>query len=261
MPETLEVRPTIDRRWLEAAAAQEPLAHAYALWDLERTPGAIRFASALRGETTVAYLLVWMGHRERPVVHLFGPPAAVPALLASLPRPPFVAVVPPEAEAGFRASVEVAGAYGLRLMLREAGPLPGPEANVRPLRRGDAPALAELTRQHPDPELAAYPALDLEAEPVWGAFDQERLVGVARAAVRLRRLWVVGGVYVAPAWRGRGLGRALVASVVRATESGDARTGLYVRDAPSPALRLYEGLGFREVGRRSWLEVGPARGP
>ena len=69
----VEVRPTIDREWLERAESAEPLTHAYALWDLTRTPQLVRFASAIRGETTVGYLLLWLGAGDRPVVHWFGP--------------------------------------------------------------------------------------------------------------------------------------------------------------------------------------------
>jgi ribosomal protein S18 acetylase RimI-like enzyme len=257
----VDVRPTIDRSWLEAAAAREPLTHAYALWDLERTPGAIRFVSALRGEATVAYLLAWMGRRDRPVVHVYGEPEALAALWPSLPGPPFVAVVPVEVEPALRAAFEVPRRDGLRLMLRVPGPLPRGTGAVRRLRRTDTPALAELARGEPAPELAAYPGLDLEAEPVWGAFEDGRLVGVARAAVRLPAVWVVGGVYVVPDRRGRGLGREVVGAVARAAEATGARAGLYARDEPSPALRLYEALGFHEVGRRAWLEiVRPASG-
>lgn len=258
MTESLEIRPTIDRAWLESAGRREPLTHAYALWDLERTPQAVRFVSALRHGATVAYLMVWMGRRDRPVVHWFGEPEAVPALRASLPPPPFVAIVPPDAEPRFRAGLPVAQSYGLKLMVREPGPLPRAERSTRRLRRSDAPRLAELIRSEPTPELAAYPALDLEVEPVWGAFDVERLVGVARAAVRRPELWVVSGVYVTPGHRGQGLGRGLVAAIAGEAEGRGARTGLFARDEPSPALQLYEGLGFREIGRRSWLEVVPA---
>ena len=79
---------------------------------------------------------------------------------------------------------------------------------------------------------------------------------MARAAARLPRVWVLGGVFVEPSLRGRGLGRDLVAAAVAEAERAGARAGLYVRDEPAPALRMYEALGFQEVGRRSWLDVG-----
>ena len=251
----VEVRPTIDREWLEQAEAREPLTHAYALWDLERTPQAVRFASAVRGEETVGYLLVWLGGGGPPVVHWFGAPEVAGALAGALPPPPFLAVVPTEVEAVVARRFPGRRRSTLKMMLREPGHLRGNLEAVRRLGRGDVPALAALVRAHAEPELSAYAGLDPDAEPVWGAFDGRRLVGVARAAVRLPRIWVLGGVFVDPTRRGRGVGYALVAAVVTEAERSGARAGLYVRDEPAPPLHLYEGLGFREVGRRSWLDV------
>jgi ribosomal protein S18 acetylase RimI-like enzyme len=257
----VEVRPTIDRLWLERMASVEPLTHAYALWDLDRTPQAVRFVSAVQGEETVGYLLVWLGRGDRPVVHWFGPPSIAGALLAGLPAPPFIAVVPPEGEAVVQAAYPGAKRSTLRMMLREPGAPARTSGSVRRLGGLDRAELTELLRDRPEPELAGYVGLEPEAEPTWGAFERGRLVGVARAAVRLPRLWVVGGVYVEPAHRGRGLGTALVAAIVEAAERTGAVVGLYVRDEPSAATRLYEGLGFRAVGRRSWFEVGVRSGP
>jgi ribosomal protein S18 acetylase RimI-like enzyme len=257
----VEVRPTIDRSWLERAAAQEPLTHAYALWDLDRSPEAIRFASAVRGEETLGYLLVWFGRRDRPVVHWFGPAELFGALSLSMPAPPFVAVVPPEVERAVAAGFPNSRSSPLRMMVRPAGRTEPPRGEIRRLTREDRPALAELLRVRSEPELGGYFGLEPEAEPAWGAFDGGRLVGVARAAVRLPRIWVVGGVFVEPGSRGRGLGRALVAAVVEEGERAGASAGLYVRDEPAAALRLYEGLGFREVGHRWWVDVHPARAP
>lgn len=259
MSAAFEVRPTIDRPWLEHAASLDPLTHAFALWDLERTPQAVRFASAVRGEETVGYLLVWLGRRDRPVVHWFGPADLAGLLLPAFPGPPFVAVVPLEAEAAVAAAFPGCASSRLRMMLREPGPLAAHGAGVRRLLRDDRDRLASLVREHGEPDLGAYLGLDPEAEPAWGAFDRERLVGVARAAVRLARVWVVGGVFVAPSHRGRGLGEALVAAVVREAEGTGATAGLYVREEPATALHLYERLGFRSVGRRAWLDVRARR--
>lgn len=261
VPVAVEVRPTIDRQWLERAELAEPLTHAYALWDLERTPQVVRFVSAMRGEETVGYLLVWLGLRGRPVVHWFGGPDVTEVLLEALPTPPFIAVVPPEVEPVVVAAFPASRPSRLKMMLREPGGLRVQRAAVRRLGREDRPALAELVRAYGELELGGYEDLDPEEEPVWGLLEGSRLVGVARAAVRLPRVWVLGGVFVVPARRGHGLGRALVSAAVEEAEHSGARAGLYVRDEPAPALRLYEELGFHEVGRRSWLDVPPRRSP
>jgi ribosomal-protein-alanine N-acetyltransferase len=58
-------------------------------------------------------------------------------------------------------------------------------------------------------------------------------------------------VAVDPAVRGRGIGRALLADALRGLgERGARRAYLEVRESNTVALRLYQSMGFRPVGRR-----------
>ena len=51
--------------------------------------------------------------------------------------------------------------------------------------------------------------------------------------------------------RGRGLGKVLMEKLMRAAaERGAERMTLEVRPSNTPALRLYEGLGFAAIGVR-----------
>jgi len=57
---------------------------------------------------------------------------------------------------------------------------------------------------------------------------------------------------VAPAHRGKGVGRALVRGMLAALrERGVQTVYLEVRESNAVARRLYESLGFREVARRA----------
>ncbi len=256
----VEVRPTIDRTWLERACAEDPIAHAFALWDLERDPGRIRFFSAVRGSETVGYLLVWLGHPTTAIVHWCGRDPAARALTASLPERPCVVILPEEAVPWVEAARGAGHRYPLLAFahdaaLRPVGPRARPE-EVRPLTRSDVPRLREWARRQSDPVVREYPYLDPEAELTWGAFEGDRLVGAARAEVRLPRVWILGGVYVEGESRRRGRGRALVEEVLRAAGAARARVALYVREDRVAARALYESLGFRPVDRRVWLDLG-----
>jgi mycothiol synthase len=78
-------------------------------------------------------------------------------------------------------------------------------------------------------------------------------MGPGAAAIRGKDEGWIRALFVRRAWRGRGLGRALlVASMHRARELGHAAVGLNV-DAESltGALRLYESVGFVITTRRA----------
>lgn len=76
------------------------------------------------------------------------------------------------------------------------------------------------------------------------------LVGVCSAWVVADELHI-NNVAIRPAWRRRGLGRALLIEVLAAAAlRGASRSTLEVRRSNTAALNLYAGLGFREAGTR-----------
>ncbi|GIG01989.1 GNAT family N-acetyltransferase [Catellatospora citrea] len=71
----------------------------------------------------------------------------------------------------------------------------------------------------------------------------------AELAVVTRHTAQVQGVWVDPSWRGRGFAIAGMAAVVRDALRRVAPTvSLYVNDFNTPARRVYQRLGFRQVG-------------
>lgn len=88
---------------------------------------------------------------------------------------------------------------------------------------------------------------------VW--VEDGQVVGnVSLRRARGRRGYLIGNVVVHPEWRGQGIGRALMrAAMDRVSRRGARWVGLEVRADNDVALRLYEGLGFREVGRTHYM--------
>ena len=265
MPSAVEFRPTIDRRWLEAAAARAPLDHAYAVWDLDRFPAVVDGWSAVHDGLTVGYALVWNGHPAFRVVHWFGAGPWADQLAERLPARPLVAIVPPDAREPVLGARGPGREFPELLQFRPPDPLAAPRGTapgvVRPLTAADGPTVQRWARRQRAAETNEYPGLDLTSERAWGAFDGDALVGVARAAIRLPTLWVIAGVFVDPIARGRGFGTGLVRAVVGAAADAKAATGLFVREDRSPARRLYSELGFRVVGERRWLDLGAGAEP
>lgn len=78
-----------------------------------------------------------------------------------------------------------------------------------------------------------------------------------------RRGWSsrVGALALAPAYRGRGLGRLLMQTALdEAAARGDRRMGLEVFEQNAPALALYRSLGFKPLRRLYGYGWTPAPG-
>lgn len=92
-------------------------------------------------------------------------------------------------------------------------------------------------------------------DPLWAGFGGMAFaLGSADGAVDLF------GVWVAPEWRGRGLARALVGTVIAwAHTTHRSRIELWVADGNDAAIALYTGLGFAPTGLRQPLSSDPSR--
>jgi ribosomal protein S18 acetylase RimI-like enzyme len=255
-----ELRKGIDDGWLRRAAAADPVLHAYALWDVAHEPERTRFLSYREGSETVAYLLIWSGNPEIPMIHWVGPSSARP-LLEAFPKRPFLAVVPLDLVAPIRDTRGPVDVYEVEVRaLRDRLAPPG-ERGARRLRPGDAEELRRFASSEPEPLLEGYKSLDLGLVPAFGAFEAGRLVAVAKATVVLPTVWVLTGIVVASDRRGRGFGRAVTAAATRAALAAGALPSLYVRSDNRPAVGLYGSLGFAPVARRAWVDAGARRPP
>jgi ribosomal protein S18 acetylase RimI-like enzyme len=244
---------------LERASIADPVAHALALWDLDHYPDRVRFVSAVEGEATVGYLLIWLGHPTTPIVHWFGASEGARVLTEGLPPRPLIVIVPEGAQPDVERARGPATTHPLLLLVAERAEPPRAEEiheGVRKLTRADRPQLVDLASGRSDLVLSEYPLLDPEEEAVWGYFEGGRLRGVARAVVRLPSVWLLGGVYVDPSVRGRGLGVAIVRAALAAGARDGATVALYVREDRPAARTVYERAGFRPLGRRVWVDAG-----
>lgn len=81
----------------------------------------------------------------------------------------------------------------------------------------------------------------------FGLFDKERA-----------KTGHVGGMWVEPGSRGKGVGQALLGAAIGWARSRELeRLDLWVTEGNGPATRLYERLGFTDTGRRDALQSNP----
>ncbi|MCZ2526543.1 GNAT family N-acetyltransferase [Streptomyces sp. HB2AG] len=157
-----------------------------------------------------------------------------------------------------------------------ADPRPRPGAvRVVPMRPEHAGQVLAVYRAGIDEGHATFET----SAPTWEAFDaaklpdhrfvalddapEEQVLGwVAASKVSDRRAYagvVEHSVYVSPAARGRGVGRALLEALIASTEAAGVWTvqsGVFPENTAS--LALHEAAGFRTIGVRE--KVGRLRG-
>ena len=142
--------------------------------------------------------------------------------------------------------------------------------DIRQLQTIDAPEYRAFRlrglREHPDAFTSSHeeenlrPLADTEkrlntpmTEKIWGAFvngDMAGMVGLSRETrVKNRHKAALVSMYVADEFTGRGLGRALVQTVLQeARDCGVELLVLTVTDGNRPACALYEKAGFASFG-------------
>lgn len=123
---------------------------------------------------------------------------------------------------------------------------------LRPLASADAPALAQL---HAAGFERAWPEADftrwLSNEEAFGVIGLADCEPIAFALVRRAgEDFELLTIATLPGRRGQGWGRAVLQALIAEAEGRADRLVLEVSVANSPALKLYSGAGFVEIGRR-----------
>lgn len=258
------IEPGLDAAWIAGAVERAPVPHAFAAWDVLHAPDRCRFVTYRTPGGARSYLLIWLGRPDRPIVHWVGEEPGDLALVEEIPSNAVVVAAPERAAKEIGARLLVDGAEPILGMLGPSSSPSGaraPSRAVRRLARADGEAVREFTRTNPDRLTEQYESLDLDLEPSWGAFEDGRLAGVARATVRLPNVWMISGVFVEAPSRGRGLGGELTEAISTEARAHGARPALFVRERNEVARRLYERLGFRAVDRRIWIDLHPSALP
>jgi ribosomal protein S18 acetylase RimI-like enzyme len=157
------------------------------------------------------------------------------------------------------------------------------QTEVRVLGEADASQYHELRlralREHPDAFTSSYeedrlkplawarsrivPSAEAPHDFILGAFDGDRLVGILGLSVepraKIRHKGHVFGMYVAPEYAGRGLGRKLMDCCIERARGvpGLVLLQLTVTETNSRAKSFYEKAGFRAFGvERNAVKLG-----
>jgi ribosomal protein S18 acetylase RimI-like enzyme len=101
----------------------------------------------------------------------------------------------------------------------------------------------------------------LADHPVFGVFDDGRLVSVASVTASLPDVGVIMGVETQRDFRRKGYGSAVVSAATREALRRSKSCVLWVASRNTEALGLYRRLGFRKIGEEMWLDFGTGLTP
>lgn len=141
-----------------------------------------------------------------------------------------------------------------RMILDDPTERPEMEAAPR-LGPDDLEAIEDLYAS--DPGGAFFLPTMLDYNPFVGVWEGERLVAAAGTHVvsELRGVAALGAVITRPSHRGRGLSKAVVAALCHLLTPDYETIGLNVEANNTPAIRVYDALGFRRVFEYEEIEV------
>lgn len=124
---------------------------------------------------------------------------------------------------------------------------------IRRMSAADIPFAAEIERLcfvHPWSEQSINGEMSKENSVFLMAFEDETPIGYVGLSTILDEGYM-GNLGVVEEYRRKGIGRALMNELINECKAMDsAFVTLEVRASNTPAVKLYESLGFTEAGRR-----------
>ena len=150
------------------------------------------------------------------------------------------------------------------LMVLDTPPLVDPDPRVRTLAAPDyEPYLKASVAMYTDeigaspfkhgPGYGSFVRARLLGGDAWGIVESGRVIFKADLGPRLGPHAQLQGVWLEPALRNQGLAAPMLSGMLTLAQRRHPVISLYVNDFNTPAIRLYERLGFRQVGSLSTI--------
>lgn len=94
-----------------------------------------------------------------------------------------------------------------------------------------------------------------------GIFEGCRLVSAAVSVKRLPEVGEVIGVFTHPNYRGKGFGKMVVSAATNDVLKHAEGSILFVGADNTPAIKVYEKLGYRKIDEPYWVDIGTGTRP
>jgi RimJ/RimL family protein N-acetyltransferase len=97
--------------------------------------------------------------------------------------------------------------------------------------------------------------------PTYGVYVSGQLASYAGSFIQLPQVWMIGGVYTHPDHRSKGYATLATSAVTEEALKNAETAALFVRSDNYSAIRVYEKIGYKNIGEKLWVDVGTGMKP
>lgn len=239
------------------------LFNAYNIYDLLYEPNKTVVYVGYEGNSFKGYLLLYSGF-DFLIAWLYGDSQTASSLMDLLPQKEMVLHCPTSLLNIVKQRFPDALYYLIDLMAVSKGEEQLISPN--PAIRLSAEHSSQLTKLYSSGEARFTMSEErykerLEKRPYYCVFYKDELVSVAFVRDVLPEVWVVGGVFTHPQYRGRGFATLTTSAVTEEALKHTNTVILFVGSDNIPAVRLYQKLGYKTVNQLYWVDIGTGRRP
>jgi RimJ/RimL family protein N-acetyltransferase len=238
--------------------------HVFAFYDIQHEPEKTIMYAALENEKLKGYILIYTA-LDFPSVVLECEEDTAENLLTYSPENHFIMHVQPNLLPIIKRKFPEAKHYDENWMLVKKG-----QANffksplvIRLHTEDDASKLAILlsTREErPRGTVNRYMNM-ISNMPIYGIYANGQLVSYAGSFIQLPQVWMIGGVYTHPDHRNKGYATLATSAVTEEALNNAEAAALFVRSDNYPATKAYEKIGYKNIGKKLWVDVGTGLKP
>ena len=253
-----------NRKSVIDAVRADVIRHVFLFYDLQYDPAHTIVYAAFEDNKVEGYILVYTA-LDYPSVILECEEELVKKLIEYAPENRFIMHTAPNLLPMIKRKFPDAKHYMENWMLVKKGQVKVfTSKSVRKLStKEDASKLANLLSTYENrPKTTAEKCMNsISKMPTYGVFVNGELVSYAGSFIQLPQVWMIGGVYTHPEYRGKGYATLATSAVTEEALKNAESAALFVRSDNYPAIGAYEKIGYKKIGEKVWIDVGTGLKP
>lgn len=237
--------------------------HVFAFYDIQYESEHTTMYAAFENRNLKGYVLTYTA-LDFPSVVLECENDITEKLIGYAPENHFIMHVPPNLLPIIEGKFPKAKHYVEDWMLVKKGQANffGSEHVHRLCSEDDASRLAILLSSREDRPKRTKKYIDwISKTPIYGVSINSELVSYAGSFLQLPQVWMIGGVYTHPSHRNKRYATLATSAMTEEALKNAEAAALFVRSDNYPAIRVYEKIGYKKIGKKLWVDVGTGLKP